>query len=155
MPYQNQTLLQTKLHRPPITRSLIARPHLIEQLNSGINRPLTLVCAAAGYGKTTLVGSWLEGASSSQPAEANTLPAAWLSLDENDSNLQLFLQYFVAALRTIFTDACSETLALLHEMVQPPPIALYTTLNNEIEQLSGSFILVLDDYHTIHDVEVH
>ena len=154
MPDQNQILLQTKLHRPSITSGLIDRPRLLERLNSNINRPLTLVLASAGFGKTTLVSAWLESMAAGQSAAA-AFPAAWLSLDENDSDLNLFIRYFIAALRTIFADACAETLMLLQAR-QPPPLALlYATFSNELEKLPGDFILVLDDYHTLHGVEVH
>ena len=61
MPDQDQILLQTKLHRPPITGSLLVRSRLLDQLYSSIDRPITLVCAPAGFGKTTLVCTWLEG----------------------------------------------------------------------------------------------
>ena len=104
MPDQNSILLQTKLHRPPITRGLIVRSRLIEQLNSNIYCPLTLVCAPAGFGKTTLVCTWLESIAAGQVESATSLPSAWLSLDENDSDLNLFVRYFIAALRTIFSD---------------------------------------------------
>ncbi len=154
MPDQNQILLQTKLHRPSITSGLIDRPRLLKQLNSNINRPLTLVLASAGFGKTTLVSAWLESMAAGQSAAA-AFPAAWLSLDENDSDLNLFIRYFIAALRTIFADACAETLMLLQAR-QPPPLALlYATFSNELEKLPGDSILVLDDYHTLHGVEVH
>ena len=53
-------LLRTKLHRPPITADLVPRPRLLKRLDQHWGRPLTLVCAPAGYGKTTLVSSWLE-----------------------------------------------------------------------------------------------
>lgn len=95
MPDQNSILLQTKLHRPPITRRLIVRSRLIEQLNSNINHPLTLVCAPAGFGKTTLVCTWLEHMAAGQDENATSLPSAWLSLDENDSDLNLFMRYFI------------------------------------------------------------
>jgi len=45
------TLLRTKLYRPPITADLVPRPRLLERLNQRRQRPLTLVCAPAGYGK--------------------------------------------------------------------------------------------------------
>ncbi len=90
-----------------------------------------------------------------QSASAASLPAAWLSLDENDSDLNLFLRYFIAALRTIFKEACPETLALLQAQQQPPDAVLYATFSNELEELPGEAILVLDDYHTIHGMEVH
>jgi LuxR family maltose regulon positive regulatory protein len=55
------SLIQTKLHRPRLTGELIERPHLLERLDAR-RRPLTLVAAPAGYGKTTLVNQWLDQA---------------------------------------------------------------------------------------------
>ena len=55
MPDPNQILLQTKLHRPRVPHDLVERSRLVEWLNRGIDYPLTLVCAPAGYGKTTLI----------------------------------------------------------------------------------------------------
>ena len=155
MPDQNSILLQTKLHRPPITRRLIVRSRLIEQLNSNINHPLTLVCAPAGFGKTTLVCTWLEHMAAGQDENATSLPSAWLSLDENDSDLNLFMRYLIVALRTIFSDACEETLALLQGPQQPPQTSIYTTFINELAALPGEAILVLDDYHSIRGQAVH
>jgi LuxR family transcriptional regulator, maltose regulon positive regulatory protein len=148
MPYRDKILLQTKLNRPPITRGLIDRPRLFEQLNRSIDHPLTLICAPAGYGKTTLVCTWLEHTAAS-------LPVAWLSLDEEESDLNLFLRYFIAALRTVFADACDETLMLLQAGQQPPQTVLHAMLCNDLEKLPREAILVLDDYHFIHGKEVH
>ena len=86
-------LLRTKLYRPRTTRAWVARPRLLERLEQRRDRPLTLVVAPAGYGKTTLVSSWLA---------ACDCPSVWLSLDEGDNNLALFLSYFSAAVQTIF-----------------------------------------------------
>jgi LuxR family maltose regulon positive regulatory protein len=155
MPDQSQILLQTKLHRPPITRGLVERPHLLEQLNTGIHCPLTLVVASAGFGKTTLVSTWLEHITAGRKESAASLPAAWLSLDVEDSDLNVFLRYFVAALRTIFANACEETLILLQAVQQPPLEVLFATLSNEMEQLSEDFIFVLDDFHNIRGEEVN
>jgi len=83
------------------------------------------------------------------------LPSAWLSLEDDDSDLNLFLRYFIAALRTIFVDACEETLTLL-QAGEPPPVAiLRMTLFNELEELPGDVIVVLDDYQFIHGKAVH
>jgi LuxR family maltose regulon positive regulatory protein len=155
MPDQTQVLLQTKLHRPRLPKDLVTRTRLVERLNRDIDRPLILVCAPAGFGKTTLVSNWLRLMATDQPAAATAKPAAWLSLDENDSDLNLFLRYFIAALRTIFKEACPETQALLLARQQPPDAVLYATLSNELEKLPGECILVLDDYHIIQGVEVH
>ena len=55
------TLLRTKLYLPPPRPGLVLRPRLIERLNAGLHGRLTLVCAPAGFGKTTLVSAWLIG----------------------------------------------------------------------------------------------
>jgi LuxR family maltose regulon positive regulatory protein len=65
-----EPVLQTKLDIPiprtvPAARprtGLIPRPQLVERLNEGLAGRLTLVCAQAGFGKTTLVSNWLQQA---------------------------------------------------------------------------------------------
>jgi LuxR family maltose regulon positive regulatory protein len=54
-------LLQTKLYIPPPRPELVSRPRLIERLNAGLHRKLTLVSAPAGFGKTTLLSEWVAG----------------------------------------------------------------------------------------------
>ena len=73
-------LIRTKLYRPQVTGNLVARPRLLEHLHGHRRRPLAVVSAPAGYGKTTLVSSWLEGVD---------WLCAWLSLDEYDDDLVL------------------------------------------------------------------
>jgi len=151
----HDSLLLTKLNRPRLPNDLVLRSRLVEWLNHDMDRPLILVCAPAGFGKSTLVGTWLEQMAAGQAEQVTPLPSAWLSLDENDSDLNLFLHYFIAALRTIFNEACEETLALLQARQQPPQAVLYATFSNELAKLRGECILVLDDYHTLHNPEVH
>ena len=155
MPPQDNIVLQTKLHRPRLPKDLVVRTRLVELLKHDVDHPLILVCAPAGFGKTTLVCNLLEHMAADQANVVDALPAAWLSLDEDDSDFNLFLRYFIAAVRTIFPDACEQTLALQQAGVQPPRAFIYTTLSNELEGLPGEFILVLDDYHAIHGEEVH
>ena len=69
-----------------------SRPRLIERLNEGLHRKLTLISAPAGFGKTTLVSEWVAGCKR---------PVAWLSLDEGDNDPTCFLTYLVAALQTV------------------------------------------------------
>ena len=85
-------LLQTKLYVPRLRPSLVPRPHLIEHLNRGLQRKLTLISTPAGFGKTTLVSEWIAGCER---------PFAWLSLDERDADLTRFLTYLIAALQTV------------------------------------------------------
>jgi LuxR family maltose regulon positive regulatory protein len=139
-------LLRTKIHRPSITADLVPRPRLLNQLNLHRQRPLIVISAGAGYGKTTLISSWLE---------ASDWPHAWLSLGEDDNDLVVFLVYFLAAVQTIFPQAGEETLGLLHAATLPPLPVIARSLINELDQIEQPFILVLDDYHHIRELAVH
>jgi LuxR family maltose regulon positive regulatory protein len=111
-------LRQTKLQRPRVPRPSVPRPRLFERLDQGSQAPLTLVCAAAGYGKTTAASSWLERLAAGN-ASTTQQPVAWISLDEGDSDLGLFLRYFIASLRTMFADARAATASLLQAARRP------------------------------------
>jgi LuxR family maltose regulon positive regulatory protein len=152
MPVTQLSLLSTKLNRPPAPADQVGRPRLIAMLDRGLAGPLTVVSGAAGFGKTTLVSSWIETLGA--PGRTTT-PTVWLSLDPLDSDLGVFLRYIVAGIRTAYPDACSETLAFLKAPVPSPQAPLLITLANEIELLPGRLVLVLDDYHVIHGDEVH
>jgi LuxR family maltose regulon positive regulatory protein len=135
-------ILATKLYIPPPRPKIVLRPRLIERLNESLsaNRKLTLISAAAGFGKTTLVSEWIAGCGR---------PAAWLSLDEEDNDATRFLTYLIAAMQTIAPNIGAGSLAVL-QSPQPPPIeSLLTALLNEIAAVPDNFILVLDDYHLL------
>ena len=138
-------IIQTKLYRPPLQADFIPRPQLFEQLDGWQQRPLTLVSAPAGYGKSTLVSSWIESLDD---------PAAWLSLDENDNDLELFLTYFLACVQTSFPNAVDETLALIGGAELPPLRVLSNSLVNELDHLPQRLVLVLDDYHVISESKI-
>lgn len=140
------SLIITKLKSPRVRDDLISRPHIVQRLGDGLGRKATLVSAPAGYGKTTLLRQWLEDC---------PLPAAWLSLDENDSDLFIFVSYFVAAVQTILPEAGQATLSLLGVPQKPSLELITSTLINDLDRQEEPFLLVLDDYHTITDSEVH
>jgi LuxR family maltose regulon positive regulatory protein len=77
---------------------------------SGRFRKLTLISAPAGYGKSILASIWQSSCG---------CPAAWVSLDENDDDLMIFLSYFVAAVQTIFPAALTKMEALLTGQMEP------------------------------------
>lgn len=131
---------QTKLHRPPLPTDLVEREKLIELLDRERTRPLTLVSAPAGYGKSVLVANWLEH---------SDWPSAWFSLDVDDGDLRVFLTYIVAALRTMFSGVCEQTLNLTKASELPAMSTLSTVLCNELDAIEQPFFLVLDDYHRI------
>jgi len=139
-------LLNTKLYIPPVRPDRIRRPRLIERLNEGLSRKLTLISAPAGFGKTTLLSDW---------TRQSAAPVAWVSLDAGDNDPARFWAYFIAALQTIHQGIGAAALAMLHSS-QPPPIeTLLTALINEIAQIPGPFALVVDDLHVIAGQPIH
>jgi len=136
----NMTILTTKLYIPVPRTKVVQRPRLIDRLNEGLNRKLTLISASAGFGKTTLVGEWVAGCGR---------PVAWLSLDEGDIDSTRFLTHLVAALQTIEDHLGGGAVNAL-QSPQPPSIeSILTILLNEISALPYKFVLVLDDYHAM------
>jgi LuxR family maltose regulon positive regulatory protein len=138
-------LIRTKLHRPPVTKDHLHRERLLDRLEKNRQRPLTLVSAPAGYGKSTLLSCWLESCD---------VPSAWVSLDNNDNDLRVFLAYLLAAVQTQFPAAGQKTEALLNSSKLPPLAVMTHSLINELDQIDRSFLLVLDDYHVISDKAV-
>lgn len=137
-------ILATKFYVPTLRPTAILRPRLVDRLNAGLHRKLTLIAAPAGSGKTTLVSEWLTG-----PNAPHERKVAWLSLDEGVSDPVRFLTYVVAALRTAAPTFGEGVLGALQAPQPPPSEALLAALLNEIAATPGQIVLVLDDYHLI------
>lgn len=139
-------ILTTRLYIPPPRPQAIQRPQLLARLNAGLRhdqgagRKLTLISAAAGCGKTTLLSQWVA---------ICRQPVAWLSLDAGDSDPVHFLAYLIAALQTIAPGVGAGVLTALQAPQPPSQEALLTALLNDVAAIPHAFILVLDDYHAI------
>ncbi|ALC87040.1 LuxR family transcriptional regulator [Bacillus sp. FJAT-22090] len=136
----NIPILTTKLYIPLPRTNIVLRPRLIERLNSGLDRKLTLISASAGFGKTTLVTEWIANCER---------PVAWLSLDEGDDNSTRFFTHLVAALQSIDENMGEGVVSLLNSPQMPSTESILTAFLNEISAISYKFVLVLDDYHVI------
>jgi LuxR family transcriptional regulator, maltose regulon positive regulatory protein len=136
----SETIIATKLFVPQPRPQIVLRPRLIERLDEGLHRKLTLISAPAGFGKTTLVSKWIAD---------RERPVAWLSLDEGDSDPIRFLTYLVAAFRTVAPNVGAGAMGTL-QSPQPPPIeTVLTSLLNDITAIPDDVTLILDDYHLI------
>lgn len=139
-------ITQTKLYCPSLSVQVIPSPRLSQHLDACLGVPLTLISAPAGSGKSTLVCDWLQHMS---------LPAAWLSLDEKDNSSILFLSYMMASLQVIFPDVGSRVSALLHAPTLPPDSVLQQALLNDLNEINQDYVLVLEDFHLIHNITIH
>lgn len=136
----NVPILATKLHVPLQRTQVVRRQRLIERLNEGLERKLTLISAPAGFGKTTLIGEWAAGCDR---------PVAWLSLEERDNETTRFLSLLVAALRTIAENIGGSVLSVIQSAQSPSVESVLTILINAIAALPYKIVLVLDDYHAM------
>src|SRR5262249_30373441 len=143
---ERDALLATKLHIPRPCANFLTRPQLLERLNGATARELTLVCASAGFGKTTVLGGW---------ARRSQRPVAWLSLDRADSDPARFWRYVAAALDRLRPGVHQQVAALLRSPQQPPLEAVVTVVVNELTTLPGQIVLVLDDYQLLDTPSVH
>jgi len=146
-------VLATKLFVPARRPQVVARPRLLVRLNGELSpgRKLTLVCAPAGFGKTTLLSEWIADIRRHDPH----VRVAWLSLDEGDNDPFRFLTYVVAALQGIDVDIGPEAVSLLHGPPVLPVERAMTSLINDVARAGGEVILVLDDYHVIDAGPIH
>jgi LuxR family transcriptional regulator, maltose regulon positive regulatory protein len=147
---QTNPLLATKLHVPRPRPRLVHRSRLIQRLQQGMERVLTLLSAPVGFGKSTLLSDWLS---------SGNIPVAWLSLDSQDNESTRFLSYLFAALQT-YDPHLAVTGQVLGEQLQPPSLeAMLTLLINDLlmrrADAQKHFVLVLDNYQVITDQSIH
>lgn len=139
-------VLATKLRVPPLRSGTVTRPRLLQRLTEATARDLTLVCAPAGSGKTTVLADW---AATRQPR------VAWLSLDEWDNDVVRFWRYVAAAVGTVCGGVGEQMAALLTGPQAPHTDVVVATLVNALNAATGTVVLVLDDYHTIDAAPIH
>lgn len=145
-------LLSSKVRIPPLQQELVPRPRLIERINYGATRKLTVVSAPAGFGKTTLLSSW----AASQPGAV-----AWLSLDAGDNDPGRFLSYLIRALAQVVPALLTAGAEAVQMAEAAQTEAILTSVLNQIAQTltdavpPKSVVLVLDDYHVLEHPRVH
>ncbi|GHO90434.1 hypothetical protein KSF_004820 [Reticulibacter mediterranei] len=140
-------LIITKFTIPPVRPVALHRPHLLTILNQSYSIPFALISAGAGFGKTTLLSTW---------ACQSTSQVAWLTLDEHDNDPTRFWTYVIAALRKACSPPIGETTLTMLYSLQPPGLRVaLTPLINELAALSQDTVLILDDYHLIHEQTLH
>ncbi|PYI56900.1 LuxR C-terminal-related transcriptional regulator [Paenibacillus flagellatus] len=139
-------LLPTKLHVPENPPVLVTRGRLYGRLSEALRCRLTTVVAPAGYGKSTLVGSWLRSAQAR---------FGWVSLDKGENDRLRFWTYVAAALDRTFSEPEE---ANEGERLSSEPLSAERAASRLIARLSErreTTVLVLDDYHTIDSELIH
>ena len=139
-------LLQTKLFLPQPRTGLVQRPRIIDKMNEGLERRLTLVSAPAGFGKSTMLIEW---------ARTTGNKVTWLSIDDSDNDLKRFFIYLILAIQKINPSLGQDVLPVLQAADNPRMEHLLTILINDITEVDDEFTLILDDYHLIENQDIH
>ena len=127
MPYTD-LILNTKLYIPPKRSTLVARPGVLKKLEQGLNHPVTLVSAPAGFGKTTLLSEWHTS------EKGLSKPLAWLSLDSEDNDIERFMLYIAVTLDTLKRGISDSVLPRLQMNQLPATTTILTSLINELTE---------------------
>jgi len=139
-------LLHTKFLIPRPRLDHLSRTRLLSQLKAGLTKKLVLASTPPGYGKTTLLASF---------AYEATLPLVWYQLDPADNDPKVFLHYLIEGLRHAFPDLGQGTLNLLDDREAQIERVLMVFLNEVTASLEDDFLIILEDYHWINNLEVH
>ena len=139
-----QTIIQTKLNTPIPPLKSIRRSRLMHFLADSVNtgKQITLISAPAGFGKTTCALEWLD---------TIDLPFTWLSLDARDNDPGRFFTYLIAALQKLAPAFGHEISGIIKSGQIPPDESISAAMINVMLRINHRFILLLDDFHTIHD----
>ncbi|HLZ82306.1 MAG TPA: LuxR C-terminal-related transcriptional regulator [Caulobacteraceae bacterium] len=134
-------VIKTKLGPPQAAFSVISRPALL-----GEDEPrarLTLICAPAGFGKTTLMSELWDR------LRSQGVVTPWLSLDEMDASGKDVLSYIVVSCLQ-----AGSSLAPLAQMAETgfsgaSPEVLSAMLINGLIEDGRPTVLFLDDFHLV------
>ena len=140
-------VLLSKLQAPQIRTKVLYRERLINSLLSNLNKKVILVCAGAGYGKTTLLSQFLS---------SKDIQYVFYHLEKSDAEPAVFFSYLIEGLRKFAPDFGKKTEALSHFFNYPQrylELILGTFINEIIETFKEDIYIILEDYHTIYPAE--
>src|SRR5215216_1219106 len=138
---QLDLLLETKLHPPPVRRKWLSRPRLVGELDRATERPVTLVAAPAGYGKTTVVAQWLD--------MMTDRSVAWVGLDAADNDpVRLWVHVATALARAgrPIADDVGELVSLNSNKITTNVLP---KIINSLAALRHPIMVILDDFHFV------
>ena len=134
---------------PPRGVGLIERYRLLELVTQVPMKPLSVIKAPAGFGKTSLAVAWADQLLRS----GNSV--AWFSIDANDNELTQFLFYLSHALERACDGVGSPAIDLIRETSLISPHTIISTLINELAEVDEEVYLFLEDYHWVSDPTIH
>jgi len=130
----------------PVARNVVRRARLLDRLDASVAAPAVLVCAPAGYGKSLLVASWLDGSA--------VQDAVWVNLSSTHEGSAELWAAVVSGLGGTLPDPAHELNAIaVLALREPKEVA--ARLGRWLRDRGRDTVLVLDDLHIVTDREFH
>lgn len=151
---RNAPVAAAKVRIPATAPAVLVRERLHDLLDAAVagtdvGPSVTVVCAPAGSGKTTMLATWAR-----QRVDRSRSRVAWVSVDTEDNEPALLWSAVVRALEVggVWPDSGPRG----GPPVQPnePCAAFLAALIAEVEQVPESIVLVLDGVHVLESEEV-
>lgn len=139
---QNIVLL-SKLQRPQIKTKTLYRKRLIDLLSKNLGKKVILLCAGAGYGKTTLLSQFLS---------ETKIPSVYYHLEDEDAEPVVFFSYLIAGIRRIKPEFGKKIENLRNFFNYPErylEIIVGTFINEIMANIKKDLYIILEDYHLL------
>jgi LuxR family maltose regulon positive regulatory protein len=137
-------ILKTKFFIPTLKEDLTERVNLVNKINHGIKKKLTIVTSSAGFGKTTLLVQWAY----------NKKNIGWLSLSSHDNYLKFFLIYFISSISILEKELKENIITSINSSKEINTDYIITLIINNILEQNIDFTLIIDDYHHISNIDI-
>ncbi|MDA9557704.1 HTH-type transcriptional regulator MalT [Vibrio sp.] len=137
--------IPSKNRQPARLHNAILRPRVLDLLKEATHYKLILFRSPAGYGKTTMAAQWLN----------EHQHIGWFNIDESDNDLQRFMGYLIRAIHQATQSSCPNTLKLAEKRQFSSTFALISELFTELHHFHDECFIVIDDYHLIHNDDIH
>lgn len=121
--------------------NLLPRPEMLQALDGAVPRRLVLVCAPAGYGKTSALAQWWES------QKIQSVRCAWLTLEQYDAKPGRFLAYVSASCLAAQFKADTPIPQSLRAASKYEADSDVAALTNALQKCKGRHTLVLDNFH--------
>ena len=142
--YVKEPLLKTKIIPPRIPDYTLYRDRLLRLLKTNLNKKIISICAAAGYGKTTLLAQFVKSL---------RIPCIWYQVDKSDQDLHLFMQYIIEGMRRYlpqFGKRTSNVINTSREQETKLEILVGTFINEVLEIPEKRILLLFDDLQEVY-----
>lgn len=136
----SKLIIETKLIAPQIKNRILVRQRLQDQIRKGLDRKLVLLCADAGYGKTTLLG---------QLARDLGKDCMYYTIDASDADMATFWSYMIAGIGRRLAKFGERVKDVINRTTDPR-ILVGTFINDFLAATDQAFYILLDDCHHLY-----